>query len=322
MERENEMGMTGQQTVDGALSVTMSRRRVLRLLGAAGATAVLAGAVRATPASAAQQLRTLSSLNLRAKPSSSARVLRVMPEGAIVTRIPGGTGRYVKVVYDGTRGYAHLDYLDDATDQGDGGGEDPVIVGTGKTITDVNLRSGPSTGHTVLRVLDPHVAVSVSDTVRNGFRYVVHNGLAGWVWDAYLGQAGGAGEYPEIVGLTSTTTDANLRSGSSTGSAVIRVLAPGAVVNYSFTIENGFRQVQHQGQWGWVWDAFLDFQAGPERRVTTSAVNHRAEASTSAKILAVIPGGTIVGDLEESANGFRKVSYNGAIGWCWADYLN
>jgi D-alanyl-D-alanine carboxypeptidase len=185
-------------TVDGALSVTMSRRRVLRLLGAAGATAVLAGATRATPASAAQQLRTLSSLNLRAKPRADARVLRVMPEGATVTRIPGGSGRYVKVVYDGTRGYAHLDYLDDAADQG-GGGETP------------------------------------------------------------------GGETGEIVGLTSTTTDVNLRSGPSTGSAVIRVLEPGAVVNYTFTIENGFRQVEHQGRWGWAWDAFLDFQAGPER---------------------------------------------------------
>jgi SH3-like domain-containing protein len=55
--------------------------------------------------------------------------------------------------------------------------------------------------------------------------------------------------------------------------------------------------------------------------VTTTAVNLRATPSTGAKVLAVVPEGAIVGDLEESANGFRKVSYKGAIGWCWADYL-
>ena len=253
MEMENAMGATGQTTVDAVLGITMTRRRALRLLGAAGATAVLAGATQLSSASAAQQLRTLSALNLRAKPRSDARVLRVMPEGAVVTRIPGGAGRYVKVVYDGTRGYAHLDYLDDAIDQGDGGGEDQVIVGTGKTITDVNLRSGPSTSHSVLRVLDPNTALAVSGTVQNGFRYVTHNGLAGWVWDAYIGQGGGAGAVKRT-----TTSAVNHRATPSTSAAILAVIPAGATVASLEETSNDFEKVYYNGKEGWVYAAYLN----------------------------------------------------------------
>ncbi len=71
-------------------------------------------------------------------------------------------------------------------------------------------------------------------------------------------------------------------------------------------------------------DAFIGgsgLSAGPEKLTTTSALNLRGKPSTSAAVLAVIPAGATVGDLEETSNGFRKISYAGSIGWSWADYL-
>lgn len=240
--------------VDGALSITMNRRRALRLLGTAGAAAVIAGVAQTGPALAgpsAGGLFTTSDLNLRAKPKSTAKILLVIPEGAPVEEIGRSSNGYVKVVYKGKRGYAHGDYLTSTAM-----GNDPQITGLNSTNTDVNLRSGPSTGHDVLRVLAPDSPLSVSDTVENGFRYVVHLGLAGWVWDAFIGGSGPAGP-----------------------------------------------------------------SAGPEKLTTTSALNLRSTASTNAAVLMVIPSGARVGDLEQSSNGFRKVSYAGSIGWSWADYL-
>ena len=235
--------------IEGALSVTMSRRRVLRLPGAAGAAAVVAGVAHVAPAGAASagNYRTTADLNPRAKPSSSARILLVMPEGSVVEESGDRKNGYMKCRYGGKTGWAFEAYLQSPITN-----DDPNVVGVDVTNTDVNLRSGPSTGHQVLRVLNPGTEVNISDTVQNGFRYVVHLGLAGWVWDAFIG--GGP-------------------------------------------------------------------SAGPEKLTTTSALNHRAKASTSAAVLAVIPSGAKVGDQGESSNGFRKVSYNGAIGWCWADYL-
>ena len=238
-------------TVDGALGVTMSRRRVLRLFGAVGVAAVVAGAAKATPAAAATAgaYFTTTDLNLRAKPSTSATVLLVIPDGKAVEEIGDRANGFLKVRYGGKTGWVYEAYLRSPATQGA-----PQIVGLGMTTTDVNLRSGPSTSHQVLRVLDPSSEVSVSANVENGFRQVVHLGLAGWVWDAFIGNGGPS--------------------------------------------------------------------AGPERLTTTSALNLRATASTSAKVLTVIPEGATVGDQGESSNGFRKVAYQGAIGWCWADYLN
>jgi SH3-like domain-containing protein len=54
---------------------------------------------------------------------------------------------------------------------------------------------------------------------------------------------------------------------------------------------------------------------------TTSALNLRKTASTSAKILAVIPVNTLVRNEAQSSNGFFKVSYDGKTGWAFADYL-
>ncbi len=133
-------------------------------------------------------------------------------------------------------------------------GTDPVIVGTAATTAYVNLRSGPSTRHQVLRVVASGAAVQISNTVQNGYRYVIHNGLAGWIADQYL---------------------------SSGGS-----------------------------------------QPSGETFTTTSALNLRAEPSTSAKVLLVMPSGAVVKALSGTAAGWRQVSYNGTTGWAATAYLN
>jgi uncharacterized protein YraI len=53
----------------------------------------------------------------------------------------------------------------------------------------------------------------------------------------------------------------------------------------------------------------------------TTALNFREEASTSSKILAVIPAGGEVGYLGERQNGFLAVSYQGMSGWAYEDFL-
>ena len=50
-------------------------------------------------------------LNLRASPSRSAPVLLVIPEGGQVDVLPGASGEYREVAYQGTRGWAAYAYL-------------------------------------------------------------------------------------------------------------------------------------------------------------------------------------------------------------------
>ena len=53
----------------------------------------------------------------------------------------------------------------------------------------------------------------------------------------------------------------------------------------------------------------------------TTALNFRADASTSSQVLAVIPQGGTVGYLGERKNGFLAVSYQGMSGWAYEDFL-
>lgn len=62
--------------------------------------------------------------------------------------------------------------------------------------------------------------------------------------------------------------------------------------------------------------------AGPEKWVTSSALNLRSQPSMSASILLVIPEGALVGYLEDEQDGFTNVSYDGSIGWAKSEYLS
>lgn len=239
--------------VDGTLGITLSRRRVLGLLGGAGAAAVVAGIAGATPAAAAQRLVTTAAVNLRAKPVVTARVIRVLGEGTIVTRIGGGSGRYIKVVTtDAVRGYVHLDYLNDA----DHHAPDPDFVRDMQTTTDVNFRSGPSTSNFVFRVLAPGTIVTASNQVESGFRYVLQDGLAGWVWDGYLTDEVNGGDGGSGV-LLRTTTAVNLRATASTSAAVLTVIPAGAQVFGLGERSNGFEKVRYDNKTGWVYASYL-----------------------------------------------------------------
>jgi uncharacterized protein YraI len=54
---------------------------------------------------------------------------------------------------------------------------------------------------------------------------------------------------------------------------------------------------------------------------TTSNLNLRASASTSAKIILVMPKGATVKPLDVRKNGFMKVDYKGTVGWAYEQYL-
>ncbi|MER3403918.1 MAG: hypothetical protein C4289_01015 [Chloroflexota bacterium] len=105
----------------------------------------------------------------------------------------------------------------------------------------------------MFRVLPKGTTVEISNLVHNGFRYVIHNGQAGWISDQYVAPADGGG--PAIF---TTTTAVNLRAKPSTSAAILLVVPAGAVVNdYDLELVNGFRSVDYTGTVGWISNAYL-----------------------------------------------------------------
>jgi uncharacterized protein YraI len=242
----------------GGLGSTMNRRRVLKLIGSAGALAIagtvsLAGRAGAQEAAAVgDYYRTTARLNLRAQPSTSAKILLVMPENALVQQVAASQNGFRKVAYQGTSGWAHGDYL--AISNG-GSSDPPTFIGLGVTTTSVNFRSGPSTGHQVYRVLPRGSVLDISDRVEYGFRYVKYNGQGGYVYDDFIAPQDGGEDGP--VRFT-TTVRVNMRSQPSTSAKVIRVIEKGEqVLDYDLVMSNGFRGVDYQGTVGWIYDDYL-----------------------------------------------------------------
>lgn len=198
-----------------------------------------------------------------------------------------------------------------------------------RTTVSLNLRSGPSTDDAVLLVMPPDALVAALGEVTNGFRRVAFQGTAGWASGDYLVVSnGGSTDGPVIIGTAVTTDDLNLRSGPSNGNQVLRVMPAGTLVQYSDTVQFGYRYVIDQGLAGWAFDTYLAPGGGtpppydPNLATTTADLNLRAEPSLSAAVLVVIPAETQVSLLPDFVNGFRAVQYGGATGWCAVDYLN
>jgi uncharacterized protein YraI len=234
------------------MGTPMNRRHLLKLIGIGTAAVAVgvAGGADLAGAQSATQYKTTAALNFRSGPGTSYSIIRVIPAGGIVTHTGKVQNSFYEVGYSGTYGWVHKDYLAPASG---GTGADPVMVGTAVTTTAVNLRTGPSTGHQVLRVVAAGASVQISSTVQNGFRYVIHNGLAGWIADQYL--TAGAGDN-QGGNYKTTTTALNLRAEPSTAAKILTVMPAGAKVQLLHTAVGSFANVNYNGMQGW---AHLDY---------------------------------------------------------------
>jgi len=125
------------------------------------------------------------------------------------------------------------------------------------TTAALNLRSGPGTGYRVFLVMPKGAQVSFQKMTENGYYYVIYKGQWGWAHGDYLRKAGDP-IGPPIIGQAVTTARVNLRSGPSTGHAVLAVLPKGETFNITAKVQNGFRYIyRHSAPPGWVSDAYL-----------------------------------------------------------------
>lgn len=232
----------------------VTRRRVLRWALGAGVAVLGGAATRGVSASGGSEYFHVSvALNLRAKPMATGKILLVIPADSLVKNLASSSNGYNKVSYQGTTGWAYGAYLEETN----GGSDNPDVtwLGTARVTTDVNLRTGPSTGNSVIQVLKKGTTIQVSDWVLDGYRYVDRDGHGntGWVFDDYIGQVETQGPISFI-----TTTAVNLRAQPSTSAKIIKVVPKGTTVtDYDLVLSGGFRGVDVNGTVGWISDTYL-----------------------------------------------------------------
>jgi uncharacterized protein YraI len=137
----------------------------------------------------------LSDLNLRAGPSTSEIVLAVMPTGASISLSGGSSNGFLKLIYNGQEGWGFSDYIETG---GAGAGPDTTAstpsgdaTGSATTTSDLNLRSGPSTGNSVILVIPNGATVDLLGDPQSGFYPVSYQNTRGWSYGDYLSISGG-----------------------------------------------------------------------------------------------------------------------------------
>jgi uncharacterized protein YraI len=145
-----------------------------------------------------------------------------------------------------------------------------AIGSTLQMTANLNLRSGPSTGYKVLRVMSSGAkAVTVEVTAPSGSYYKInHNGTVGWAHGGYMkvvstpsggGSSGGLSGSVPIGTTVESTGDVNFRSGPSTSESVLDVLASGtqATTVETTTPQNGYYKLNYKGSLGWSHGDYL-----------------------------------------------------------------
>lgn len=186
----------------------------------------------------------------------------------------------------------------------------------------VNLRKNSNTSSQVLTVIPTGAQVLSLNKEKNGFRAVAYNGYRGWAHGDYLELMDG-NDHGGAVGSLKTTSSVNFRREPSTSAAIIQVVPGGKVVDDFGVTQNGFRKVGYAQTVGWIHSDYLTEVGGPLGGwvVTTTRLNLRAEPSTTAKVLLVMPEGAKAFRGDVIASGFLQVTYNGTQGWAHQDYL-
>ncbi len=279
-----------------------------------------------TTNSASQGTSTVNTaVNVRAGTSTLTTVLGTLNVGDTISVTGDPVGGWVPVSYQGRPGWVYGAYLStntstDVAPVGNGADAAPtetpapaseapaapepekseeaapstsVATGTAYATTAVNVRSGPSTNDRVLTVLNTGQSIETRGSDQNGWTPVLWNGTDAWISSQYL--TDDASSIDTGSGQTTTgytTTAVNLRTGPSLEYQIIRVLDTNTELALTGVTQDGFSQVDIDGQKRWVSTAYISSSKTenvpqPQGLASTVNVNSSSGAAQQALQLAL-----------------------------------
>ncbi len=138
----------------------------------------------------------------------------------------------------------------------------------------------------------------------------------------------GVGTPPQATADSSklqATTAVNVRTGPATSRTRIGVLYPGDKVRQIGPTKNGWAKISFRGKTGYVTARYLTRVKGSVSyglATATTAINIRAGASRSSKILGVLRKGQSLSQVGPSRSGWTKVWFNNRPAYLFSRYLS
>ena len=291
----------------------------------------------------------VDNLNMRNGASTSYRVIMKLNKGTVIEIISESNG-WTKIKHDGRIGFVASKYLSPIENnnqptkpeqQPNAPVQPQVSVGKTKVVvaTSLNVRSGPSTGNSVIGSLKNNEKVEVISE-SNGWSKIKYNGKEGYVSSTYLKDSNEGGtskpdEKPNVGTKIKVVaaTSLNVRSGPSTGHGIIGSLKNNEKVEV-ISESNGWSKIKYNGKEGYVSSTYLkDSNEGgtskPDEKpnvgtkikvVAATSLNVRSGPSTGHGIIGSLKNNEKVEVISES-NGWSKIKYNGKEGYVSSTYL-
>ena len=207
---------------------------------------------------------TTENLNMRTGNSTLYGVILTIPKGSKVEVLSSING-WDQLIYNGRTGWASNQYLAGtsapAPTPAAPPAPAPVQSTTVKTTTNnLNMRSGNSTGHSIILTIPKGASVEVLAT-SNGWDQITYNGKTGWAANQYLTTASAPAPAPapapvQSTSYKTTTNNLNMRTGTSTSHSIILTIPQGSKVEVLAT-SNGWSQVTYNGKTGWASAQYL-----------------------------------------------------------------
>lgn len=188
-------------------------------------------------------------LNIRKEANNtSSASLGKLSAGATVSI----TGRHkesgwYQINYNGQTGYVS-DYYIEIVNQS-------TSTTYKKTTANLNMRSGPSTSHSIITEIPSGTSVTVLSS-SNGWDYVEYDGQKGYCSSSYLVATN---EVPTVKKVT--TANLNMRTGAGTNYSIITTIPNNTVVDVIST-SNGWSKIKYNGKEGYVSASYLAAYTG------------------------------------------------------------
>ena len=276
--------------------------------------------------------KTTTGVNVRSSASTTSNKVTTVVKNTSVEVSDHDPAGWSRVRVDGKNGYIRSDFL---TRGGDGSAAGTEATGAGatsgssssssssgssttlRTTGTVNIRSGASTDHSIVRTLVANASVEVISTghgAKGDWSQVKAGSFSGYIRSDLL-SATGASQSRTLK----TTGSVNMRSGPSTNNSVIRTLAPNTSVEVTGTglgANGAWSSVRHNNTNGFISTNLLSVAgATPSTlRTVTAGVRIRSGPSTDHRILKTLPVNTQVQILGTQGSWY-KVKHEGTEGY-------
>ena len=204
--------------------------------------------------------------------------------------------------------------------------------------SDVNLRSGPGTGYSVVTTVSAGTTLQRTGTI-NGWSRVTYNGSEVYVINTYITTAGTSSAGSSTAGDSSVnsgsgtltvTADVNVRTGPTTDDSIIGVAKKGEQLTVTgVTSDSKWYRVAYNGQQGYVNRKLVsvsnfsltsgttnsDSTASTSTATVKQLANIRSGPGTGYGILGQASAGTTLTVLGHTDSNWYKVSFNGTTGY-------